>query len=60
MARKKQKGIMHYTGTAVIYTSKGAMYFFKGLYTVLDGIGSAVLFTSKKVQEKRTKIKAVK
>ena len=60
MARKKKKGIMHYTGTAIIYTSKGVMYFFKGLYTVLDGVGSAIMFTSKKVQEKRAKVKEVK
>jgi hypothetical protein len=52
MARKK-KGIMHYTGSTIIFTSKVVMFFFKGLYNVLDGIGSAVMFTSKKVQEKR-------
>ena len=60
MARKKKTGIIHYTGTAIIYTSKGVMYFLKGLYTVLDGFGSAILFTSKKVNEKRTKIQKTK
>ena len=54
MARKK-KGIPHYAGSTVILASKITIYFLKGLYAMLSGVGSAVMFTTKKVQEKKEK-----
>ncbi|MBW2973791.1 hypothetical protein KY346_05340 [Candidatus Woesearchaeota archaeon] len=54
MARKK-KGIPHYAGSTVILASKITIYFLKGFYAMLSGIGSAVMFTTKKVQEKKEK-----
>lgn len=60
MAKKKKRSIIHMIGKTIIFTSKAAMYMLKGLYNFLDGIGSAILFTTKKIQEqkaKRTKAK---
>ncbi len=55
MAKKKKGGTINAIGNTLIFTSSAVMYIFKGLYTFLDGIGSAMLFTSKKVTEKRAK-----
>ena len=52
MARKK--GTAHKIGKAVIFSSKVVMFFLKGAYQVLSGIGSVILFTTKKVQERRS------
>jgi hypothetical protein len=53
MAKKKKGGAITAIGKTLVFTSTAVMYLFKGLYTFLDGIGSAILFTSKKVNEKR-------
>lgn len=55
MAKKKKSTAIHKIGKTLIFTSTVVVYLFKGLYTFLDGIGSAILFTSKKVKEKRAK-----
>ncbi|MBW3002398.1 AAA family ATPase [Candidatus Woesearchaeota archaeon] len=55
MAKKKKGGAINAIGKTLIFTSTAVMYMLKGLYTFLDGIGSAILFTSKKVNEKRAK-----
>ncbi|MBD3304626.1 AAA family ATPase [Candidatus Woesearchaeota archaeon] len=54
MAKKKKGRAINTIGKTLVFTSTAVMYMFKGLYTFLDGIGSAILFTSKKVKEKRT------
>lgn len=53
MARKKRKGIAHHVGNTVIFSSKVVMFFLKGAYQMLSGIGSVILFTTKKIQEKK-------
>lgn len=55
MAKKKKGGAINTIGKTLIFTSKATVYLFKGLYIFLDGIGSAILFTGKKVKEKREK-----
>ena len=59
MARKK-KGIVHHTGTALIYTSKAAGFFIKGAQTVAKGVGSAAAYTAKKASESKAKKAEVK
>ena len=53
MAKKKKGGTINAIGNTLIFTSSAVMYMLKGVYTFFDGIGSAILFTSKKVNEKR-------
>ena len=53
MAKKKKGGAIVTIGKTLIFTSTTVMYMLKGVYNFFDGIGSAILFTSKKVQEKR-------
>jgi len=55
MAKKKKGGAINTIGKTLVFTSAVVVYLFKGLYTFLDGIGSAILFTSKKVKEKKAK-----
>lgn len=55
MAKKKKGGAINAVGNTLIFTSKAVMYLLKGLYTFLDGIGSAILFTGEKIKEKREK-----
>ena len=49
MAKKKKGGTINAIGNTLIFTSSAVMYMLKGVYTFFDGIGSAILFTSKKV-----------
>lgn len=58
MARRK--GTAHKIGKAVIFTSNVVMFFLKGAYQVLSGVGSVMLFTAKTVKKKKAKTEETK
>jgi len=50
----RRKGTAHKIGKAVIFTSNVVMFFLRGAYQVLNGIGSVMLFTAKTVKKNKT------